>query len=127
MIYERLARRASEAREWLSRRLRPLVGEDILAAAAVLIAVFILSGGIALVVSPDLRALFTTQVTGGESPLEFTIFALLDVIAFLSLYGLYRAVGRPSPDVGTAAIGLILLVASVAAMLYLLHLKVPWV
>jgi len=122
-----LARRASEAREWLSRRLRPLAGEDLLAAAAVLIAVFVLSGGIALVVSPDLRALFTTQVTGGESPLEFTIFALLNAIAFLSLYGLYRAVGRPSPDVGTAAISLILLVASMAAMLYLLHLKVPWV
>jgi len=91
----------------------------------IFILIFILSGGVSLIVNPNLNAIITLQTTGGESPLEFTIFMIINIVAFLGIYIMYKAVKGINPDTGLAVIGTILLILSILISIYILSLKVP--
>lgn len=89
----------------------------------ILITVFLLSGGMALLVNPNLQAIIVPSIVGGESPLEFTIFFFINLIFFVSLYLIYHGASKSILDTGMVIGGIILFIIIVVIDLFLLLLK----
>lgn len=85
--------------------------------------IFVLSGGLSVLINPDLNRLIAPQITGGQSPLEFSIFLVTNSLSFISVYLIYKATSKARPDISLATIGVILLVFMILISMFLLTLK----
>lgn len=90
----------------------------------VTILIFILSGGITLVINPNLRAFLTSGVSGSESPLEFTLFFSVNYISFLSLYMITRGFRRGKLDNMLIVVGIILFIITILINWFLLIIRI---
>ncbi len=129
VIYKTLEDVISKLYSVVNRICSPLVKRRRLELKAVIIfsvvslLIFILSGGIALVTNPDLKVIITPRISGGESPLEFTIFFILNYILFLSFYMIIKGVKKGKVDNALVAGGLALLFIVVVINWWLLLMK----
>jgi hypothetical protein len=129
-MYDKIDKMLGRVGRWINNKLykslskSKLLRSNILAQLLILlIAIFLLSGGMALLVNPNLKAIIVPSIVGGESPLEFTIFFFINIIFFISLYLIYQGASKSILDTGMIVGGIILFIIVIVIDLFLLLIK----
>jgi|Deesub1362B_J571_1020462.scaffolds.fasta_scaffold00004_8 hypothetical protein len=129
-MYKKVDKFISRVAYWLNKRVyRGLSKSKLLRAntlsqlIVIIITVFLLSGGIALLVNPNLQAVLVPSIVGGETPLEFTIFFFVNLMFFVSLYMIYSGASKSVFDTGLVLGGIILFIIIIVIDMFLLMAK----